>query len=290
MKTRLASALALAALSASLAACSDRAFKSAVAQERAGAYASAARRFERFASAHPKHPRAAEALVRAGRLYLYVFDRCPEAQPLFERTAREYPDSAWAEQARRALADCPEFFPLRPGSEWVFVDSQTGGRNMRLELFLRGSESKDGSSEIGGAYFAGARRFQNFHRGYVKEGWAVWETEGADRVPILRYPYRKGSSWSGRRGGKRVDFSIDEENETVQVKAGTFHGCIKVREAQAGLPAWKYDYYAPGIGRVKTTVAGARFEKPNTELESAKVPLPAAPGLAAPGIRGTGKI
>ena len=70
---------------------------------------------------------------------------------------------------------------------------------------------------------------------------------------------------------------------TTDTIGGTFHDCIKVREAQAGLPAWRYDYYAPGIGRVRTTVAGPRFEKPNTELKSAKIPPPSFPVAGAAG-------
>ena len=258
-------------------------FDRAAARERSGAALTAARHFERFAARRPADRRAPEALLRAARIYLYVFDRCPEAQPLLERAARGYPDSPWAEQARRALLDCPEYFPLRPGSSWVFVDSQTGGRNMRLELFLAGSGGAGARADIGGAYFAGKTRFQSYRRSYAKEGWAVWETEGKDRVAILRYPFRKGTSWTGKRGGRAVSLSIDADHETVRVRGGTFHDCIKVREAQAGLPAWRYDYYAPGIGRVRTTVAGPRFEKPNTELKSAKIPPPSFPVAGAAG-------
>ena len=45
-----------------------------------------------------------------------------------------------------------------------------------------------------------------------------------------------------------------------------------------GVPAWKYDYYAPGIGRVRTTIGGRGFENPNTELKSSNAPAPPPPG------------
>jgi hypothetical protein len=53
----------------------------------------------------------------------------------------------------------------------------------------------------------------------------------------------------------------------VTVKAGTFHGCVKVREREAAnRNSWKYDYYCPGVGKVKTSVAGPGYENSNTEL------------------------
>lgn len=248
----------------------DLAFDRASSRERRGAYVEAAERFERAAEAHPKHARAPEALVRAGRIRTYALQRCPEAKPLLERAAREYPDSPWAEEAKRALLDCPDYFPIRAGSDWTFVDSQTGGRNMRLVVAVSAATAE--AAELKGAFYAGTRRFQDYFRRYVKEGWAVWEEEGADRVPILRYPYHEGQVWTAKRGGRPVEFTVESASSVVTVKAGTFHGCLKVREAQKGLPSWKYDYYAPGVGRVKTTIGGRGFENPNTELKSSKVP------------------
>lgn len=260
----------------SLAGCGgDFAFDRAAKRERRGAYVDAAERFERFAAKRPAHPRVPEALVRAARIRTYVFQRCPEAKPLLERVAREFPDSPWAEEAKRTLLDCPDYFPIRAGSDWVFVDSQTGGRNMRLVIEVSTASAE--SAELEGAFFAGARRFQEFRRRYVKEGWAVWEEEGRERVPILRYPYHEGQVWTAKRGGRAVEFRVESAAEVVKVRAGTFHGCLRVRESQRGLPAWKYDYYAPGVGRVKTTIGGKGFENPNTELKAVKVPPPALP-------------
>ncbi|MBI4347156.1 MAG: hypothetical protein HY553_09900 [Elusimicrobia bacterium] len=266
--TRACGVLVAAALGAGCGA--DVAFDRASARERKGVYAEAAERFAAFADRYRSDPRVPEALVRSARLYTYRLQRCPQAQPLLERAAREHESSPWAEEARRALLDCPEYFPMRPRSSWVFVDSQTGGKNMRLEVLVTTSTAS--SAELKGAFFAGTKRFQEFRRRYVKEGWAVWEEDGADRVPILRYPYREGNAWKARRGGRPVEFRIESSKETVRVKAGVFHGCLKVREAQLGVPAWKYDYYAPGVGRVKTTIGGRGFENPNTELRDARAP------------------
>jgi len=274
VKGRLRAAL----LAACLPACAcgpDVAFNRAAARERRGANAEAAERFKNFAERWKDDVRAPEAMVRAARIYTYVFQRCPEAMPLLERTAREHSSSPWAEEARRALLDCPEYFPMRARANWVFVDSQTGGKNMRLEIVV--STATRSSADMHGAFYAGTQRFQEYRRRYVKEGWAVWEEDGKDRVPILRYPYREGNAWTAKRGGRPVDFRIESAKATVQVKAGLYRGCLKVRESQRGVPAWRYDYYAPGVGRVKTTIGGKGFENPNTELRAATVPS-AAPG------------
>src|SRR5262249_19880729 len=129
-------------------------FERADALERRSNYPAAVRAFERFAQAHPQDPRAPEALVRAAGIYARVFRRCPEAEVLYERAARGYPgaqavllsprprrhaeggDGAqpWPDMARQGLFDCRNYFPLEQGARWEYADSQSGGRNMRLEL------------------------------------------------------------------------------------------------------------------------------------------------------------
>jgi hypothetical protein len=85
---------------------------------------------------------------------------------------------------------------------------------------------------------------------------------------LLKYPFEKGTRWTTRRGGASVIFFI-EGTETVKVRAGEFANCLKVREIQAGNESsWKVDYYAPGVGKVLTTLATPSTEKRNTELIS----------------------
>ena len=52
----------------------------------------------------------------------------------------------------------------------------------------------------------------------------------------------------------------------MKVRAGEFENCIKVRQAAAGAPSWVYEYYAPWVGRIMTSVAGKNFENRVTEL------------------------
>ena len=98
-----------------------------------------------------------------------------------------------------------------------------------------------------------------------------------ERAPILRYPYHEGLSWQARRGGKLFTYRIDAAGVAVSVKAGSFTGCLKVKSSAAGDPAWVFDYYCPGVGRVKTTVGVPEGENPNTELAESSLLSGASP-------------
>jgi tetratricopeptide (TPR) repeat protein len=232
--------------------------------EKAGDYSRALKVYERCAE-RLSGERQAEALERAGAIYAGVFGRCDRAVPLFERAARlgPFPDAKndWPAEARAALLECPDLFPLRPGSRWTYVDSASGGANMRLEV----SVSTEGS-RVSGAYFAGKQRFRGYDRSYDKADWALWETEGRERRPILRYPFRAGRSWSGASSGRKLEYTIEADGVLVRVKAGAFKDCIKVRARPVGEPAWVYEYFCPGVGRAKTTIGTSEGENPNTEL------------------------
>lgn len=257
-----------------LAACgADQEFRKAGYLESARRHPEAARAFQGFARRYPADPRAAEALVRAGRIHARVFGRCREARPLYEQAARHFGSlGPWPGLARRGLLDCPNYFPLQDGARRVYVDSQTGGRNMTLDF--RVAASGDGErGEAVGAYYAGKTRFQGYRRRYEKADWAIWESEGMDRVRLLRYPFQVGMSWRESRNGRATEFLVESDAERVEVLAGRFFPCLKVRERLEGAAAWKYEYYAPGVGRVKTTVGGPGFEHSNTELKSYSPPI-----------------
>lgn len=231
-------------------------------------FPSAGTAWERFAAKHPGDPRAPEALVRAGRIYCGVFQRYDDARSLYERAARGYQDrEPWASSARAALLDCPDYFPLKSGARPVFVDSMTGGKNMRLVLEVKAST--DGArGTIAGGLYAGRERVMEQSRAYAKEDWAVWEMDGKNRVPILRYPYAQGMTWAATRDGRTIELRVESARETVKLRSRTYADCVKVRESAPGAKAWTYAYYAPGVGRIKTSIGVPGAENPNTELAS----------------------
>lgn len=223
--------------------------------------------FEAFARARPEDPRAAQAHVETGRLYASM-QRCLEARRHFEAAARDFPKlEPWAGRARLGLMQCPDYFPLTPGRSWVYGDSASRGRAMRLEWEVRASSA--GAGTIATALYAGTRRLSDAQVRYEVDGWTLWQTDSDGRYPFLEFPYAPGRAWSARRGERYLTYRIESANATARTAAGTFTGCLKVRETTRGLKeAWRYDYYCPFVGRALTTVAGPGFENPNTELLS----------------------
>lgn len=258
-----------------LAACSnpDKALERGTSQETQGRVAAAIDSYEAFLERWPGHAGVAEASYRAGRLYDRERGDCAKAVALYERGARL--GGVWGDRSRRALLACPDYFPLPLGAAWTFVDTLSGGENMRLEVKV--ARSSGGLRGVmTGAFYAGETRFRDFRREVVKENWGVWEEKEAGRAPILRFPFKAGRSWTSVENGKTIRYEIVEDALSVTVKAGTFSGCLKVKARTAGFPSWVFDYYCPGVGRVKTSVGVPGAENPNTELAAYNVPSSSA--------------
>lgn len=260
-------------LAACLAACgADTRLRQAESYERQGAFAQAAFAFREFAAARPDHPRAAEAHYRAGAALGFGLERCGEAAAEWEAAAR-LGSEPWSGRAQAALLECPDYFPLAPGTEWEYVDSQTGGANMR-EVVTATAAPKGLGGALVRRIYAGSRLFVTRRLSYAKADWAVREVADPARpqagVPVLRFPFRKGMRWTS---GGRVTFVVEADDARPKTRAGTFERCLKVKAQAAGLAgSWKFDYYCPGVGRVLTTIAGPGFENPNSELKSFKRP------------------
>lgn len=117
------------------------------------------------------------------------------------------------------------------------------------------------------ALYAGTRKLSDAQVKYEVQGWTLWQTDSDGRFPLLEFPYAPGRSWTARRGDRRLTYTVESDAAEARTAAGTFTGCLKVRETTRGLKgAWRYDYYCPFVGRALTTVAGPGFENPNTEL------------------------
>lgn len=226
----------------------------------------ALKHYEKFLADRPNDPRACEVRLRAAEIYR-GFGRCTEARRHWETAVRDFPKmKACADRARASLLTCPDYFPLDRGRAWVYVDSESLGKAMRLEWDIKRSSSSAVAS-IETALYAGATRNRAAAETYEKRDWAVWRTDAKPPEPFLRYPFAMGQSWSGQRGDAVVDWQIVSTKANVIVAAGTFKDCLKVRERDRRFQdTWRFDYYCPGVGRVKTTIGGAGYENPNTEL------------------------
>lgn len=223
----------------------------------------AIKHYERFLADRPKDPRACEVRLRAAELYRSFFGRCVEARVHYEAAARDFPrQTACLERAKLGLLKCPDYFPTDPGRTWVYVDSASGGRAMRQE-----SEALVSSGTIQSGLFAGNKRILLKSERYEKADWTIWRLDKEGREPILRYPYNEAMAWTTKHGKSTIEYLVVASSAAVKTAAGTFSSCVKVREVDSRFKgSWKYDYYCPGVGKVKTTVGGPGFENPNTEL------------------------
>ena len=226
----------------------------------------AVKHYKKFLAARPMDPRACEVHLRTAELYRTFFGRCEEAQSHYEAAARDFPkQAACLERAKIGLLKCPDYFPTDTGRTWVYVDSTSGGQAMRLEWEARESSGSVGS--IQSALYAGKRRIQTKTEYYTKADWAVWRVDKDGREAILRYPYTEARTWSAKRGKTTVEYLVVSSSMTVRMIGGIYTGCLKIRERDSAFKSsWRYDYYCPGVGRVKTTIGGPGFENPNTEL------------------------
>ncbi|MFI5362224.1 MAG: tol-pal system YbgF family protein [Elusimicrobiota bacterium] len=226
----------------------------------------ALKHYEKFLADRPRDPRSCEVRLRAAEIYR-GFGRCGEARMHWETAVRDFPRSGeCANRAKLSMLTCPDYFPLDLGRTWVYVDSESGGKAMRLEWEVRRSTGST-SGAIQGVLFAGNRRNREDFESYEKRDWGVWRTDSSPPEPFLRYPFGQDQSWSGRRGKASVDWLVVSTTATVNVAAGAFADCLKVRELDRRYPkTWRFDYYCPDVGRVKTTIGGRGYENPNTEL------------------------
>src|SRR5438105_3832138 len=88
--------------------------------EKKGKYYEAWEAYQSFVARHPEHSQAPEALFRAGLLAQKQLKDCFMAGTFFDQLLERYPQSdPWARAALHEKNNCPDFFPLLPGSRWT---------------------------------------------------------------------------------------------------------------------------------------------------------------------------
>jgi hypothetical protein len=232
-------------------------------------------RYQRFAARHPDHKKAAEAVFRAGWLAQTALGDCDASRAFYDRVRREYESSdPWAALAAFHAENCPDFFPLTAKSKWVEGDSDTGGRNARIESVCQVSSTPAkvpfSSATIERSYFAGTSKFKTVNFLYRKDGATVWEHPPGGEPPrmVLKAPLVQGTRWSSQVGGRTFNYEIVSASTTVTVAAGTFDRCLHVRARADGIPGATNEFYAPSVGRVLSSYSGPEGERRNTELLS----------------------
>ncbi len=214
----------------------------------------------------PKSSRAVEVKLRRGDIEAQVFHRCDQAVSDYESVARDLPPkNPWFQQAVLGILSCPDYFPLEPGRTWIYGDSLSLGKNMKDEWKTLGGKAD--KNAIVSSLYAGKNLVRRGKFLFQKKDWSVFRVEGASSIPILKYPFHAGQRWEFSGGKNSKYFEIISTSSVVKTAAGVFSGCLKVKEAYGRFPlSWKYTYYAPFVGEIKTTIAGPGYESPDTEL------------------------
>lgn len=234
--------------------------------EEQGRFLKAAEKYRSFALRNPAHPSAPKALASAAELYSVRLGLCKESKPLLERLVREYPSYKISNDLFRRIFVCPDYFPLSPGSSWIYGDSQTLGQNAR-QVSRSGADGKGGVL-IKSSFYAGDELVSSQEGTYRFSGTDFLESRDGRDTLILDYPLEEGRSWTSIAPEGKVLFRVEAEGLRVKVAAGEFTGCVKVRRQPEGVPSWLYEYYAPWTGRILTSVGGEGFENRVTELLS----------------------
>jgi tetratricopeptide (TPR) repeat protein len=238
-------------------------------------YVQAAVQYKAIGEKYPDSRYVPEALYRAARIYQEELKIYPEARKLYAELIYKFPDdSAVVGRAKIGIFDSPDYFPLREGYITVEGDSETGGRNMRVEQYY--SVISTNVCSVEKRYYAGSRLASSIKKIYAKVNYELRELPAPDSeryAVILSFPFDNMKSWKTSKDNRNLSMTIVDNDATVEVRSGRFTGCLKVREEDPQLPeACRYEYYAPGVGHVLTTTGSksSRSEHANTEIISYK--------------------
>lgn len=188
-----------------------------------------------------------------------------------------------------------KYYPLKEGMTWVYSATSTKSGVQKITVTnlapreLQGKTVTPRKWEVGG----GVRHFFIAQDDYGVYRYAEQMTAAAEpkivtpKVYYLKNPVDKGTDWDNitKMGENelKVNITIESIRETVQVPAGTYKECVKLKhegsmqEAQASFTLTAYEWYGPGVGLVKSLFtikkkAEGKEETENTtyQLESFK--------------------
>lgn len=196
----------------------------------------------------------------------------PTPRPTHTRVVLNTP-AAGAAQTPAAPTPSPEdYFPLAAGYWWAYQNDL----GERVERIVKETQIVDGQvyyimlEQVGEAgapgSYVGEYRYLLQSNAVLLENLVIVSGQAKGYVygpflPVIKIPFSSWNawSWSGRRfdtGGAAVDLKLRWEAypEKVHLPAGTFD---TYRVMTFGEEAIIIDWYAPGVGLVEQSVAGA---------------------------------
>ncbi|MFA5858133.1 MAG: hypothetical protein WC955_03600 [Elusimicrobiota bacterium] len=224
----------------------------------------------------PSSTVAPEARYRAAELLREKVKDYGLALYQYELIITSYPESKHAKLAVGQREYCYDFMPVVAGHFWAEGDSQTGGQNYRAEIVSVGKSKVAGRDVevLQRKVFAGKQVVSNTREYYYFEGKSLVRHDTANPQTVMIQPLLLDTQWFARQMGQEVVFTVVARGLNITVRAGTFTKCAKIRQEYKSLPgSWRYDYYAPGVGRILTTTAAGKMpETRMTELLTYRVP------------------
>ncbi|MFN3966977.1 MAG: tetratricopeptide repeat protein [Endomicrobiia bacterium] len=254
-----------------LAGCANYKFNKAKSLEKRGYYPQAIKYYLEFANQYKNHKLSAEAMYRAGKLYQKELKIYSEAKNIYFDLINKYPENKeFVRLAKIGIFNSPDYFPLEDGNIWVEGDSESGGKNMKVEWYCQ--EISTGVFKITKKYFAGKNLVTTLSKFYNEENFELRESSEPNFKQysvLLRLPFNKDNSWQTERDNRKIKITIVATDAEVKTIAGEFKNCLKICYEDLNFPgSYKYEYYAIDVGPVLTTVSSikTKIEHRNSEL------------------------
>jgi len=235
--------------------------KQAIKEEQKQNYSSAEQKYMTIIVKHSKNELVCEAKYRLALLYKDVYKDFLQAQLWFSEIINNHKDTKFHRLAQIGLLESPDYLGIIDGNRISIGDVESLGKNMR---FFTEYKKLDYDLYISTTrLYAGDKVIRQYVKYYYKDGEEIKEsdynlkTKNSDKYTVvLKLPIRKNNSWTTKKEGKVVIYTIFDTNLTVKVKKGyVFENCIKVMEQNKGEKGVRFLYYAPNKGCVKITTA-----------------------------------
>ncbi|MBI5367455.1 MAG: tetratricopeptide repeat protein [Planctomycetes bacterium] len=176
--------------------------------------------------------------------------------------------------SRRLFQEMRRYYPLAPGSEWVYTQGDTRvvhrvgpcTYDRGQEVYEIVQESMQGGTTHG-------RKVQ-----VVEDKASITLVDRGLRDQLFQFPVLVGKSWEWTEGKLIHRRTYVSTGETVVTRAARYQNCLKVEfktllagdTAERPTSATTHHYYAPGVGLVRVEVEGDTEKQLELELVSYK--------------------
>ena len=181
------------------------------------------------------------------------------------------------------------YYPLKEGMTWEYSLQSAKGGAKKLIIKNLAARQMDGITVIPNEWNADGNIIINFILENETGVYKIAEQKPGSKEPVklkhpvcyIKYPILEGTTWENITvmGGRDLEISLTiySLNDVVQVPAGTFKNCIKIKHEGKDISPDKdatslsleaMEWHAPGVGVVKSMATFKRKEKGKTSTEA----------------------